>query len=195
MLSAEATGERPTPERLARAGGEHRVQDGIPDHGTAHLAGAKPRIVVVSDWPIKMLHDRHLLGKSDEDNDARHEAAERFYAHWFLGQLHPLGSRDYRKPYSGGSDAFPLMPAGDVPIYHRERWRQAVKALCTPNDRVALVTIQVVIDEAPIVTVGRRITDRTDPAQARAVATEYVIDGLDRLRAHWGRAQPERIEA
>lgn len=179
----------PTPERLARAAGEYRTQDAIPDEGTAHLAGAKAKITVVTDWPVKILHDRCLLGGSrkDEDlNDARFAAAERFYAHWYNGRLNPLGSRDYRQPYSGAGTGFALMPATERQAAHREAWRKALMALCTPNDRVALVTIQVVIDECPIATAGQRITGRSDAAQARAVATEYLTDGLDRLREHWG---------
>jgi hypothetical protein len=80
---------------------------------------------------------------------------------------------------------FAIMPATERQAAHREAWRKAMKALCTPNDRVALVTIQVVIDEHPIASVGQRITGRAQEQQARAVATEYLIDGLDRLRAHW----------
>jgi len=175
----------PTPQRLAHADGNYRRQDALPDEGRAHLAGNKAQITVVTDWPIKILHTRHLLGKTDEENDQRFDAAERFYAHWYNGRLNPLGSRDYRQPYSGGSDAFPIMPALERQAFHRECWRKAVKALCTPNDRVALVTIQVVIDEQPVTMVGQRITGRAQEQQARAVATEYVIDGLDRLRAHW----------
>lgn len=176
----------PTPERLIHAAGHYREQDALPDKGKAHLAGAKVKITVVTDWPVKMLHDRHLLGKTDEDNDARHGAAERLYAHWYNGRLNPLGSRDYRQPYSGAGAGFAIMPATERQAYHRQAFRDAIKALCTPNDRVALVTIQVVIDEAPVVSVGQRITGRADAAQARAIATEYLIDGLDRLRVHFG---------
>jgi len=53
VLSVATTGEGPTPERLAHANGEYRIQDGLPDEGKAHLAGATPRIVVVSDWPAR----------------------------------------------------------------------------------------------------------------------------------------------
>jgi hypothetical protein len=180
---------QPTPERLAHAAGEYHTQDAVADEGRAHLAGGKPQITVVTDWPIKMLHDRCLLGgprKDEELNDARHQAAERLYAHWYNGRLNPLGSRDYRQPYSGAGTGFALMPATERQAYHREAWRKAIMALCTPNDRVALVTIQVVIDECPVVLVGQRITGRAQEQQARAVATEYLIDGLDRLRVHFG---------
>lgn len=178
----------PTPERLAHAAGQYRTQDALPDEGKAHLAGAKAKIIVVTDWPVKILHDRCLLGgprRDEELNDARHQAAERLYAHWYNGRLNPLGSRDYRQPYSGAGTGFALMPATERQAANREAWRKAIKALCTPNDRVALVTVQVVIDECPIVTAGQRITGRAQEQQARAVAIEYLIDGLDRLREHW----------
>lgn len=178
----------PTRERLAHAAGEYREQDALPDEGKAHLAGAKAKITVVTDWPIKILHDRCLLGgprKDEELNDARFDVAERLYTHWFHGRLDPLGSRDYRQPYSGAGAGFSIMPATERQAFHRSAFRKAMEALCTPNDRVALVTVQVVIDERPVIEVGQRITGRAQEQQARAVATEYLIDGLDRLIEHW----------
>lgn len=166
-----------TPERTVRAGGLVAISTTTKKGRTIHTQ-------VVADWPIARLHRAKLIGKGEVAH-FRLEAAERLYAHWYHGRLLPLGSRDYRKPYSGGSDAaFAVMPATERQAFHRNRYREA--DACLGGDRIAAVTRAIVLDEKEPVEVGRVVTGRQQEQQARAVAIEYLIDGLDRLRPMWG---------
>jgi hypothetical protein len=172
-----------TPERQAKAG--------EPLNTLKTTEGAR-RIETqeLSDWPLERLYRAGAFrGRSgDAETDKRiaylrNEAGQQLYAHWYHGRLFPLGSRDYRKPYSGGSDNFAIMPQTERQVFHRNRWREA--DACLGSDRTARVTRAIVLDEKEPVAVGRIITGRNDAAQARAIAIEMLIDGLDRLRVLW----------
>lgn len=137
----------------------------------------------LTDWPLERLYKAGLLGSNKELAYQRHDAGTRLYAHWYHGRLFQLGSRDYRKPHTGSSDAFPIMPQTEREAFHRQKWRQA--DACLGSDRIAMVTRAIVIDEKEPVAIGRVVTGRQHEAQARAVAIEFLIDGLDRLRKLW----------
>lgn len=166
------TRDKTTPERLDKAGGAYEVSEDPP---------GRQRMV---DWPLQRLYRAGAFGAPDDRRaQLRHAAGEALYRHWYYGGLLRLGSRDYRQPYSGKGDAFAVMPATERQAYHRSKWRLADAAL--GGDRVASVTRAIVIDEKEPVIVGKVITGRQQEQQARAVAIEYLIDGLDRLRQHW----------
>lgn len=107
----------------------------------------------------------------------------------------PLGSRDYRKPYSGTSQRFALLPAAERREHARRKWRQADAMFRSfgpggrSYDRVGLTTHAVVIEEKPLAEIGMLMTGRRHEAQARAVAIEMLIDGLDRLIGLWTRRE------
>lgn len=161
-----------TPERLARSG----IGLVLTENGRQEFC----------DWPVKMLFDMGLLGATDQGAPGwkRKDAGERYYTHWHRSRMSPLGARDYRQPFAGVTGAFPVMPATEQQAYHRRAFREAFKAL--GMDRIGRATSMIVLEEIAPAEVGLCLTDRNNEGQARAVAIEMLIDGLDRLIAHWG---------
>ena len=143
----------------------------------------------LADAPLLRLYGAGAFGSLVRDDTRakatqRRDAGEKLYAHWYYGRMFPLGSRDYRKPYSGSGDGFAIMPQTERQAFHRIRWREADE--CLGSDRTAVVTRAIVIEEREPLDVGMIVSNRKDRAQARAVAIEWLIDGLDRLRKLWG---------
>lgn len=166
-----------TPERMAKDGEPFRCID------TVDELGANVETQQLTASPLDRLYRTGGLGADEDIATARHEAGQQLYAHWYWGRLFALGSRDYRQPARGSGDSFAIMPATERQAYHRMKWRQADAEL--GGDRIASVTRSIVLDEREPVDVGRIITGRNHEQTARAIAIEYLIDGLDRLRALW----------
>ena len=169
-----------TPERMAKVNEPFSSIKSVDDHGKTIETQE------LGDWPLSRLYKSGALGRDPDIAKKRHDAGEDYYKHWFHAKLFPLGSRDYRKPYTGANlDPYSIAPSQERAEHHRQKWREAEKLLNLGQivpDRVSRATHYIVIDEMEPAKVGRIITARKHEQQARAVAIEYLIDGLDRLR-------------
>jgi hypothetical protein len=178
-----------TPERAAKTAEPYTVI------ATNDERGATLETQRLVDAPLLRLYGAGMLGSLARDDSRgtavqRRDAGEKLYAHWYYGRMFPLGSRDYRKPYSAAGDGFAIMPQTERQAFHRIRWREADE--CLGSDRTAVVTRAIVIEEREPLDVGMIVSNRKDRAQARAVAIEWLIDGLDRLRNLWGMKESAR---
>lgn len=127
--------------------------------------------VVFDQWPLKRLYVRGVLSK------LQFNAGHRYYAHWYGAGLVKIGSVSFetvsssREPGSG-------MPATERQAYHRQRYRQGETAL---GPILSAYVNAIVLQEQEPEVVGKRITGRAAPSQARAVAIEMLKGGLDVL--------------
>lgn len=177
-----------TPERMAKTNEPFQSKLSWDDEGKS------AETQIASQSPLERLHKAGALdGRNNDDalGNARFNAGEKYYGFWYFGELFPLASRDYRKPYTGSSDRFALLPAAERREHCRRKWREADQMfrshgpLGLSHDRPGIVTHYIVIDEMPLAEVGWIVSRYRDQAQARAVATEFLIEGLDRLVELW----------
>jgi hypothetical protein len=171
-----------TPERMAKTEAKF---DSI---ATTDERGRTWEPQRLTDWPLRRLFNAGAFGNGSKEKihaaNQRFAAGERYYRHWFHGRSFPLGSRDYRKPHIGTSnDPYSIAPSQERVESHRSHFRDAEEKL--GGDRIAIVTRAIVLEEKDPTQVGIIISGRIDKAQARAVAVEMLIDGLDRLRWFW----------
>lgn len=126
---------------------------------------------IYDQWPLKRLFVRGILDK------IQFNAGHRYYAHWYGAGLVKLGSVSFetvgssREPGSG-------MAATERQAYHRQRYRQGEAAL---GPVLSAYVNAIVLQEQEPEVVGKRITGRAAPSQARAVAIEMLKGGLDVL--------------
>lgn len=174
-----------TPERVAK------LEDEVATTATIDDQGHRVVFQRVTTSPLERLFRTGALGPDKKQAEARVEVGRALFSYWYFGELYPLASRDYRKPYTGSSDRFALLPAAERREHCRRKWREADAMFRSHGpgglgyDRIGLVTSYVVIDEKPLAEAGLIVTGRRDNRSATAVAHEMLIDGLDRLVALW----------
>ncbi len=155
-------GPGPTPERMAKAGEAFEVgQSGM---------------ITLRDSPLEWMERRGVIPTN------LYNVGSKYRHHWhFAGLLPPVGSIDLNRVFAstGGNVG---MPASESQAHHRQQYRAAQEAL---GMIVGRVLDNVICLECSLVDAGR-ICGWKDEKQARAVATAYVRDGLERLRAMWG---------
>lgn len=170
--------ETATVERLLHAPIAEEVLETAPGH-TAAL------VIKITDAPLELLYVTGSLGKRDShDALSRRSVARRLYEHWYHSNMSPMGTRDYRKPYSGGGDAFAIMPMSERQAMHRMHFRRAMEAL--GPGRIGQAVVCIVIEEQRPAETGKSMTGRNDKTACSAVAIEFLCEGLDRLRELWG---------
>lgn len=127
--------------------------------------------VVYSEWPLKRLHAKEIL------TDIEFQAGELFYAHWYNSGQSPLGGGGMER-VDRSADPNVGMPTSMRQAWHREQYRKGVQAM----GMIFSVFVEAIVcrEEEPE-EIGRRIKGRKDRAQARAVAIEYLRDGLGLL--------------
>lgn len=178
-----------TVERLIKSGAAIDIGEGKqidPKTGRAETVTFQR----LMDWPLKRLaRDPEAQKRISKEC---FEAGETFYQHGFLGGIlaAPRGV-DLNSAGGGYNGGMPIPPVESA-YRHREEFRGALAALGGTKDRVGTLTGMVVLQEIDLVEAGRAVFGRQDKAQARALAMEYLRDGLDRLRQHFERPKEER---
>ena len=158
----EERGPGPTPERLAKAGEAFEVgQSGM---------------VTLRDSPLEWMERRRVISTS------LYNVGSKYRHHWhYSGMLPKVGSVDLNRVF-GGIGGNVGMPSSESQAHHRQQYRNAQEEL---GMLVGRVIDNVVCLEFSLVDAGR-LCGWKDEKQARAVATAFVRDGLERLRLMWG---------
>lgn len=151
------------------------------------VVGANKVIRLVED-PLERLYNRGELGRDgagrkDADlNKVLYIAGERYREQWARSGFSGIQARDYRKPFAVDADGPPLMAATEGQAAYRSLFRRANQAL---GIFLAAVVDPVVIEGAALEEIGRKVSGRSDGAQARAVAIDRLIEGLRVLSVHY----------
>lgn len=133
--------------------------------------------VVYDCWPLKRMYVRGVIGR------VLYNAGLKYYEHWQLGGLMNMGSIDMGRVGGSGDPTFRLLPSSDRQAEHRAEFRRGYDALMINGKGTVFLDYvnAIVLREEDPEAVGRRLTKRTAPSQARAVAIEFLKAGLDRL--------------
>lgn len=183
------------PETRERAEkiGRNAVQERMPfncPHCSAKLFGYEDRCPscdkrvrapdpvrkVFDEWPLKRLSVRGIITR------VQFNAGESYYDHWRASGLQPLSGVDMTR-IGGSADPNVGMPVSMRQAEHRKLYRLGYQALLLPNRGtvIARYVDAIVLHEMEPLKVGSMLADRTDEAQARAVAIEFLKAGLDCL--------------
>lgn len=154
----------PTPERIAKAGEAFDVGH----HGT----------VTLRDSPLEWMERRGVISTS------LYNVGSKYRHHWYhAGLLPSVGSIDLNRIFGepGGNVG---MPSSEMQAHHRQQYRSAQREI---GMQIGRVLDNVICLEFSLVDAGQLLGWK-DEKQARAVATAFVRDGLERLRTLWGMA-------
>jgi hypothetical protein len=151
----------PTAERMAHAGRDFLRGD----TGT----------ITLRDSPFERLEARGVL------TDRQVTAGTKYRTHWHRGGLQAHFSAVRMDGVFGG-EGLKGLPSSEVALHHREQYRVAVQDL---GVKLSLVVEDICCREIEPADVGRKLGWNSDP-QGRAVATELLKEGLDRLCKLWG---------
>lgn len=165
--------QAPTPERAAKAGDTLR-QDAV-------------RAYHCEDAPIERLAHRGALAPGDAArNRILLEAANRYYEHWYLAGLSPLGAIDLTR--TGGGDGTPAfgMPVSELAAYHRGAYRNALERL-SPYFQAAVNPV--VLEDQTIEIIASKVSGYKHEKSARAITLDRLRGGLAVLAAHFGMAR------
>jgi hypothetical protein len=158
---------KPTAERLARAG---------PDIFTDDVQRQWLR-----DSPLERAFSRGVI------TPGQYNAALKYRHHWHhAGLSDPLSSVDLNRIFASDVSGFSGMSKTDNQYFHRQRYREAYRALSEVLADPGIVD-RIVCREERLDDVGRRLGWRSKP-QAIAAATQALRVALDRLRKLWGLA-------
>jgi hypothetical protein len=158
----EERGLGPTPERIAKAGEAFEVGH----HGT----------ITLRDSPLEWLERRGVITASQYNTGAKYRH------HWhFSGMLPNIGTIDLNRIFAGNGGNVG-MPSSESQAHHRQQYRAAQEAV---GMQIGRLLDNIICLEFSVVDAGR-IAGWKDEKQARAVATELLRVGLDKLRTMWG---------
>ena len=130
--------------------------------------------------------ERKSLGKdADALNEARRQAAVRFYEHCYLSGMSPIGAINWERA-SVSSDTRPVgMPATEVALIHRRKYRDAVEALKRAGEQFLTVVELVVTTENGIEEIAVPVSGYRDRGKAIAVTMDRLRVALEMLRVHF----------
>jgi hypothetical protein len=152
------------------------VRNGRCEECGARVTPPPPVRIVFDQWPLKRLHAR------DRISDVQFEAGRRYYEHWYFAGLSPIGAIDLNR--ISRTDELSLgMAASERQAYHRQRYREGEEVL---RPEFLPYVNGIVLEEHDPEVIGKRLTGRSAPSQARAVAIELLKIGLTRLAAAYG---------
>lgn len=152
----------PTPERIAKAGEAFEVGH----HGT----------ITLRDSPLEWLERRGLISPSQYNTGAKYRH------HWhFSGMLPNIGTIDLNRVFVGNGGNVG-MPSSESQAHHRQQYRAAQEQV---GLQIGRLLDNIICLEFSVVDAGR-IAGWKDEKQARAVATELLRVGLDKLHKLWG---------
>ena len=152
----------PTPERMAKAGEAFDVGH----HG----------IITFRDSPVEWARRREIL------SEGQYAAATKLRHHWYhAGLSDRIGSLDLNRVFSS-DHGNPGMAVSEQQAHHRQQYRAAQQAM---GQRIGSLVDNIVCREMQFVDAGQKMGWR-DYKQARAVAQEFLREGLDVLRRLWG---------
>jgi hypothetical protein len=160
--NADERGPGPTPERLAKAGEAFEVGH----HGT----------ITLRDSPLEWLERRGVITSS------QYNTGTKYRHHWhFSGMLPNIGTIDLNRIFAGNGGNVG-MPSSESQAHHRQQYRLAQAEV---GMQIGRLLDNIICLEFSVVDAGR-IAGWKDEKQARAVATELLRVGLDKLKAMWG---------
>lgn len=155
----------PTIERMVKAG---HFQVG--DIGT----------IQVRDAPLERSHARKII------TDGQYNAGCKFRLHWYhAGLSDTVGSIDPNRIFATDQANFSAMAKTENQVFHRQRFRGAVRELGLKGTYVIEYAI---CKEYPFETIGYGL-GWTNKSQAIAAATEAFRSALDKLCDLWGIAR------
>lgn len=168
-IMADNAPAAPTAERAVKAGA-HMRQDAV-------------RAYHCEDSPIERLATRRALDPDDAGrNEALRLAAARYYEHWYLSGMSPIGAIDLDRGSVASGTRPAGMPATELALMHRRKFREALKVL---GDEFRLVVDAVVLQEQDIETTGFAVARYKNRKQVAAIAMDRLCCGLERLRTHF----------
>lgn len=134
--------------------------------------------------PLAMLHARGALDRLSSDrNDTLFAAGQRYFKHWYLAGLSPVGAMDMAR--AGGGDGNPAWatPNSESIANHRSEYILAGLKL---GGYLKRWVDAIVIEEREPAEAGRDLTGRMDAQTSAAIAIEILRGGLTTLAEHWG---------
>lgn len=170
---------KPTRQRLRLAKSPAVIIDG------KVVVAANDNFVIDSETGAARMQDSPIdrLRRTGSITEGQHTAGKRYYADWYAAGLAPLGAFDYTRPIVDGAS-----PKGDSDYRSSAsfRWNAARKAM---GGFLAAVVDPVVLSEQPVESAGRAVSGRADRREARAVAMDRLLGGLDVLCKSYGIAK------
>jgi hypothetical protein len=157
----------PTPERLLKAGKSSRKD--------------AAEVVHFEDTLLERLAARGALEKDAHRNRVLLVAGQRYFEHWYLSGMSPIGAQDLTR-LRGGDGASGGMPTSELQAHHRRAYREAVREL---GPYFSAVVDPIVLNEQTVESVGLRISGYRDRNKAIAVALDRLKEGLTRLAEHF----------
>lgn len=161
----------PTPERIAQAAGAYEI--------------SATGIMRVNPAPLDRLRAHRHLNRDPDLNALLWTAGDRYRSDWYLSGL--SGSAGVTLEQSGGggpSHPAYMMPNSERAASFRAMWRQAYRAIEDGNTRQVVNLI--VLEEAPVVNVGRIVTMEVGRDRCREAALDLLREGLRILAKHYG---------
>jgi Domain of unknown function (DUF6456) len=153
----------PTPERMRRAGGD--VERG-------HTGQ-----ITMRDSPLERALRRNII------TPEQYSAGQKYRHHWYhAGLSDPLQSLDLSRVFATDAGAFSGMPKSENQLFHRQRYREAVRAVGKIGSHVL---DWAVCREIELAQVGASL-GWSSRAQAYAAAVERMKAALDELCRLWG---------
>jgi hypothetical protein len=158
----------PTLERLRQSRGDFVVGD--------DQQGGK--VITMIDNPLAKARQRETI------TERQYRALSKFKHHWHAAGLEVgYGSADLNRVFGSDPCNFSGMAKTEHQVFHRQRYREACKAMGMVASRVIEA---VVCEERDLADVGRKLLNWGHALQARAVVTEKLRDEGDRLAKLWG---------
>jgi hypothetical protein len=153
----------PTVERVRRAGGD------IDRGATGQLT--------MRDSPLERAHRRDVI------TTQQFNAGIKFRHHWYhAGLSGNLGWIELDRVFARDLTSYSGMAKTEAQVFHRERYREACRALGLKRE---FVLSWAICREEPLEKIGLALGWSHAP-QAIAAATELLRDGLDALALLWG---------
>ena len=185
----------PTPERLARAGQDWKVDehhDAVVEHinsaGRREQVTVKSNHVRIKDAPFDRLVSRCLLAPGNSHRNAiLAQAGERYRELWHLAGLGPISAQDMTREGHGSSPWAPFRT--EHQLANRIAYRKAREALQSEH---RMVLDEVVLAEQDLATAGRNASGRWQETAAIAVAVDRIACACATLARHFGTLAAEK---